>query len=262
MKLIWVSDPHLDWLTEDELSRFFKTLQESETEGVIISGDIGQAKTLKTHLLRFALLPMPTYFVLGNHDIYGSSFQYVYEIVRKTTKRSKKLTWLSESKPVWLTELTHLVGHDGWADGRAGLGQKSGFLVNDYQAISDFRGLSVGSVFKLIQDKADHAAAIIQMAIRQIITKHIIVVTHAPPYVETCKYHSQPTSEAYLPHFCNTRLGEILKAAATDLNVRISVLCGHTHEQVQLQIDNNICVYVGGSTYGDPQLITIDPDYL
>jgi UDP-2,3-diacylglucosamine pyrophosphatase LpxH len=264
MQLAWVTDAHLEWLSEgpetNHLAIFLKTLSDSETDGIIISGDISTSQQIKYHLKKFAQLPMPVYFVLGNHDIYGSSFDYVHRMVRASVKEHKNLTWLTEAQPIPLTDDTYLIGHDGWADGRAGMGQKSGLLINDYRAISDFRGLSVGSVFSQMQTAADIASRRLAAQIRNIGAKHIIVVTHAPPFLKACLYQGKPTEDNFAPHFSNIRMGERLEKAAANSGARLSILCGHTHDEARVNINNQITVSVGWALYGSPTYTIIDAD--
>jgi predicted phosphohydrolase len=262
--LAWVTDPHLEWLSEEKLEVFFASLAESETEGVLVSGDISYSKRIKYHLKMFSQLPMPVYFVLGNHDFYESSFSYVHDMVRRSVKDHKNLTWLTESVPIRLTERTFLIGHDGWADGRAGMGQRSGFLLNDYRAISDFRGLSIGATFSLMQAQADIASRRLKIQISKIIEptekQHVIVVTHAPPFAKACRYMDGPTSPEYIPHFSNVNMGKALEIASASTGVRISVLCGHTHEECRVNINDKIAVWVGWASYGSPSYTIVDAD--
>ena len=259
MRLAWTADPHLEWLN-DTLSRFLLELEMSETEGLIISGDISNANQIKKHLRRLAQLPMPVYFVLGNHDIYGSSFDYVHKMVRRSVRDHKNLTWLTESQPIQLTDKTYLIGHDGWADGRAGIGQRSGFLLNDYKMISDFRGLSIGSTFQLMEEKADWATQNLVRKIWDVRGNHILLVTHAPPWEEACRYNGKASSSEFLPHFSNIGLGKALEQAAEETGSRITVLCGHTHEQADITINPRIGVRTLWAQYGNPTFTTIDVD--
>jgi predicted phosphohydrolase len=260
MQLAWITDPHLEWLSEDKLDEFFRSLAESETNGIVLSGDISYSKKIKYHLKRFSQLPMPTYFVLGNHDIYESSFAYVHDMVRRSVRDHKNIHWLSESKPVKLTDQTYLIGHDGWADGRAGMGARSGLLINDYRAISDFRGQTLSGTFSLMQTQADIGSRRIRTQIEKIGTKHIIVVTHAPPFIGACRYAHGPTSHEYLPHFSNPGMGRAIEEAVAKTGATISVLCGHTHEEFRMNINEKISVWVGQATYGSPTYTSFDPD--
>ena len=266
MQLAWITDAHMEWMSQEHLDTVYSSLRDSEASAIVVSGDISNAKHIKKSLKLLAGLPAPVYFVLGNHDIYGSSFDYVHNIVRKSVEQNKSLIWLTESVPIQLTDQTFLVGHDSWADGRAGAGQKSGYLINDYRSISDFRGLSVGSVFSLMETLADTATRRINKQIRKIIEPikgtHVIVVTHCPPFARAAKYRGGPTDPTYIPHFSNIHMGKMLRKVAADTGCRISVLCGHTHEECRMSINDKIGIWVGKpmSVYSVPVYTVVDAD--
>ena len=104
MRLAWSTDPHLEWL-KSKLNEFIDSLANSGAYAIIISGDLSSAEQIKYHLRKFSELPIPVYFVLGNHDIYGSSFEYVHTTVRKSVRNSKNLVWLSEADPLSLLNI-------------------------------------------------------------------------------------------------------------------------------------------------------------
>ena len=268
MKLAWITDAHMEWMSQDHLDTIHNSLLDSETAAVIMSGDISNSTNIRKSLNLLASLPMPVYFVLGNHDIYGSTFEYVHAMVRKSVRHSKgNLVWLSESAPIQLTPKTYLIGQDGWADGRAGAGQSSGYLINDYQSISDFRGLSVGSVFTLMQKKADLATKKLVAQIRKIGAgterPHIIVVTHVPPFEKACRYDGHVTDPMYLPHFSNINMGRVLEDEVKKIRwCRLSILCGHTHNETRININKKIGVWVGSpmSVHNVPVYTVVDAD--
>ncbi|MFC1836286.1 metallophosphoesterase family protein [Thermodesulfobacteriota bacterium] len=259
VQLAWTTDCHFEWLN-DTFDAFIDSLARSRTEGVIISGDISNAKHITYHLKRLSELPMPVYFVLGNHDFYHGSFGLVDQMVHRAVKDHQNLTWLTEAQPIQLTESTYLIGHDGWADGRAGMGPKSGLILNDYRLISDFVGLPIDSVFSLMREKADAAAKRLYRQIHQIGAKHIIVVTHAPPFREASKHRGQIADDRSIPHFSNIGTGEALKKAAQETGARLSVFCGHTHHRARAIINGRIGVRVKQAKYGKPSHTTIDVD--
>jgi Icc-related predicted phosphoesterase len=260
MQLSWVTDPHLEFLDGPTLDSFMERLAGTETDGVIISGDISYAKRMTLHLKRLSELPMPVYFVLGNHDFYHGSFEIVHKMVRAAVKESQNLTWLTEALPIQLTDQTYLIGHDGWADGRGGMGQKSGLILNDYRLISDFAGLSVGSVFDLMQKKADIASKRLYQQIHQIGAKHIIVVTHAPPFREASKYQGRIADDRSMPHFSNLGMGEALREAVQEAGAKLSIVCGHSHCRAEVALNRQIRVKAGEAQYGKPRLSIIDVD--
>ena len=75
---------------------------------------------------------MPIYFVLGNHDYYHGSIAETRARVIElcgTHPRLRYLTALDEVEA--LTRHVGLVGHDGWADGRAGDYARSLVMMQD-----------------------------------------------------------------------------------------------------------------------------------
>jgi predicted MPP superfamily phosphohydrolase len=78
MRLTWLTDIHLSFLEDQQLDRLLKRLSAKNSDAVIISGDIGEADNLHHYLgaLSAALKP-PIYFVLGNHDYYRGTIEYV-----------------------------------------------------------------------------------------------------------------------------------------------------------------------------------------
>lgn len=74
MQLAWLTDIHLDFLGDIDIDRFFSDVASTGADGVLVSGDIGQARTWEAGLCRMARrLERPIWFVLGNHDYYGGS---------------------------------------------------------------------------------------------------------------------------------------------------------------------------------------------
>ncbi len=74
MRLAWIADPHLDFLRGPAAREFCRLIAESRPDAMLVGGDIGQALPLGAYLdLLEDQLRRPIYFVLGNHDFYGSS---------------------------------------------------------------------------------------------------------------------------------------------------------------------------------------------
>jgi len=74
MKLTWITDVHLNFLQKDERIDFYHTLFATDSNGVVISGDIAEATSIELILKEIAsTIQKPIYFVLGNHDYYRGS---------------------------------------------------------------------------------------------------------------------------------------------------------------------------------------------
>ena len=69
MKLTWITDVHLNFLKKDERIDLYHTLIATDSNGVVISGDIAEAISIELILKEMAsTIQKPIYFVLGNHD--------------------------------------------------------------------------------------------------------------------------------------------------------------------------------------------------
>src|SRR5687768_3888091 len=74
VRLAWATDIHLDFLDDDGVRRFAAELAAPRADALILSGDLSHAEVLEHHLRLLAQgVPGPIYFVLGNHDYYGSA---------------------------------------------------------------------------------------------------------------------------------------------------------------------------------------------
>ncbi len=118
-RLLWTSDLHWDRLSTEDRLEFERWASGQNADGVILSGDIGEAPSVCDYLGRLHdCLGTPIYFVLGNHDYYHGSFEEVHASIRGLTASRSGLRWLSEQEPISLGHETALVGHEGWGDAR------------------------------------------------------------------------------------------------------------------------------------------------
>jgi predicted MPP superfamily phosphohydrolase len=68
----WLTDIHLEFLTNKEAAAFVRYLALKGLDGLFVTGDISTANRIEGHLQLFEeLYKAPVYFVLGNHDYYG-----------------------------------------------------------------------------------------------------------------------------------------------------------------------------------------------
>ena len=121
MKLTWVTDVHLNFLDTEDVEAFFRTLADTLSDAILLSGDIGEAHDVAQFLNALdTAVQRPIYFVLGNHDFYRGSIAGVRAKVEALCSACPNLHWLPKAGVVPLTADTCLVGHDGWGDGRLG----------------------------------------------------------------------------------------------------------------------------------------------
>ena len=254
----WLTDIHLEFLRSKETIAFVKELASQKFDGLFLTGDISTASQIETHLQLFNdLYQAPVYFVLGNHDYYGGSIEAVRKMVERICYKSKWLHWLPMSGVVALGKDTCLIGHGGWADGRLGDYVSSKVLLNDYLKIHNFvRAGGVGRL-ALLNSLGDQAADYFRDILPKVLKQYeqIIVLTHFPPFKESCWHEGEISADDWLPHFSCKAVGDILREVmATAPDKQMTVLCGHTHSSGECQILPNLLVKTGGAKYGSPMI--------
>ena len=134
--IAWLTDPHLNFVGRGEIGALCESIRSSGADAVLITGDIATAEHLCWCLKHLAdRIQKPVYFVLGNHDYYGSSIQRVNFEVGGIVISNHNLIWLSRSEVIELTPDTCLVGYEGLADGRLGDPEGSAVMLNDYYCV-------------------------------------------------------------------------------------------------------------------------------
>lgn len=272
-KYAWCTDVHLDHIDRDDaLVAFAQSLVTTEPAGVFITGDISNANRLVYHLSVIErVVQRPVFFVLGNHDYYGGEIEPVRKAMRELSNMSQFLKYLPLSPYVALSPSTALVGHDGWYDAHHGNGVRSRFTMSDWVYIKDFIPHSGGASFmrmhgnlrdrdaliahvrKLAHDGVLHVHNGIKLAARY--HKHVVVLTHYPPFRESHIYGGKVGDDEAQPWFTSKMMGDMLLDAAKAFpNTHFTVLAGHTHGRYHGKHAANLEVRVGGADYGQPQL--------
>jgi hypothetical protein len=60
MKFVWLTDIHLEFLTDQEVQLFFQKILDARTSGVFLTGDISITKNICHHLTLMAkMLSVP-----------------------------------------------------------------------------------------------------------------------------------------------------------------------------------------------------------
>jgi predicted MPP superfamily phosphohydrolase len=258
MRLAWLTDIHLNFLAGHEVYAFAERVAESGADGVLISGDIGEAHDCALYLQEMAeTIDRPAYFVLGNHDFYGSSIDRVRARIGQLDREVPGLHWLTEAGVVSLSADTALIGHEGWADGRSGDYWRSDVMLTDYVVIEDLAGLNEGQRLEVLNRLGDEAAAHFTRVLPEALATHkrVIAVTHPPPFREACWYRGRISTNDWLPHMTCQAVGDAMFSIMGDYpDHELTVLCGHTHGRGETTILNNIHVFTGGAEYGSPAI--------
>ena len=155
-----------------------------------------------------------------------------------------------------------LLGQDGWADGRYGDYAKSGVSLNDSRLIAYLlqeKLVSRNALLQKMQQLADADASALSDELNAVIEQHdpkkIIVLTHVPPFPETCLYQNKISGSDFLPFFGSKSTGDVLlKVANANPKIDFLVLCGHTHHRALHQRLDNLTIKVGHADYGTPQI--------
>lgn len=257
--LLWLTDLHLDRVGDSTRTQFLSSLSESAAEVIVITGDISVAQSLPGHLLEigYACSPGSVYFVLGNHDFYGSCFEAVDRAVSAVCKQQKNLHHLGHGERISLGNNSALIGHRGWADGRAGWGNRSAARNPDREIIADFRGLSNEKMFQKMGELGKESAAYFRRSLPYALKcyRNVWIATHVPPFTDAALYNATPCDRLRQPFYSNVSAGGVIKGIAERYPEKtVTILCGHTHSSADVRIGANVNVRAGRSRPGFPEI--------
>ena len=256
MRVFWLTDIHLNFVAAANRDRVLNDLATAKPDVLLISGDIGEATSVRGYLRRIdELIGVPTYFVLGNHDFYSGSITQVRSEVGKLCLELPRLVYLTDESVVPLTPGVALIGHDGWADARVGDYERSLVMMNDYRLIAELAGYSKQDRRIKLQELGDAAAAHIRRWLPRALASYpeVVLVTHVPPLREACWYNGQISDDQWAPHFVCQAVGEaILEIMPQHPRRKLTVLCGHTHSRGECQPLANVQILTGAAVYGQP----------
>ncbi len=256
MKLAWFTDLHLDLVDETQMEPLVRSAQGAEV--ILSGGDLGQAETFAGHLVKLSSrFNRPVYFVLGNHDFYGSSFADTQQRAKDLSRYHSHLHWLPEQGVVQLTEETALIGRGLFGDGRLGNAERSKLVLADHRLIEDLVSLDRDQLFKKLNELGDKAASWTREHLGAALksARKVIVLSHVPPFDTSGKDRGRAAGGEALPFYTCAAVGEVLlELMEAHPDKELTVLCGHTHTAVERSPTKNITVITGGVRYGEPWL--------
>ena len=256
MKAIWLTDIHLNFLNQEDIGKFLSNLRSLKPDGIFLTGDIGEAHNALTYLEMLAdSISCPIYFVLGNHDFYGSSISDVREFTGKYCQNHTHLNWLPQEGIVELSGHVCLIGHEGWADGQHGDFFSSTVSLNDYYQIEELTGLRKTELLHKLHYYGDEAAAhfdsLIPLALEKY--KFVIALMHVPPFLESSWSRGKHSDDEWAPHFTCKAVGDVMQRhMKKNPDKQMIVLCGHSHGWGVSQILPNLTTYTGCAKYNRP----------
>lgn len=273
-RLLFTTDLHLDFCEEEQIRAFCDRMKAKKPDGIVITGDISNAIDLKDHL-GFLDVCMggvcPIFFILGNHDYYGSSIAhvrsemdrlFVYTDAHKAAGAAR-LGYLGNSGVIPLTEDTALVGHDGWYDGLYADWFRSNVQLRDYYVIQDLddnhcplANLRFAKLMELARISTEYVTEQTEKAFVDF--DHVFVATHVPPFRESAVYNGKISDSNWMPHFSSMIMGDALRVLANKYpQKRLTVLCGHSHGSADVSFASNLRCLTGFAEYHNPMIVKI-----
>jgi len=254
---LWLGDLHFDRASEQQRMRLLDRVQTTPSDCVVVSGDISTARHLEEHLRRLAsaCAPRPVYFVLGNHDYHGSGIHEVESRLAELCASVENLHYLDGKRIIPLSGGVCVLGHRGWADARAGYGHDTVIDCPDRHAIHDFHGLNQSQTLQRMTELGKESASVIRKTLPLALTRyrHVVIVTHVPPFPSAVMFDNKPCGQTHLPHFANLSAGmAILGIARAFPKRQITILAGHAHSTCLQHILPNLTIRVGHARTGNP----------
>ena len=267
MRIVWLTDIHLNFLDKFSLDRFVEKILKSTPDALFITGDIGEGTNVADYLLFLAAkIQKPIYFVLGNHDFYHSSIAEVRRWAEEITGREKiQLVWMSCAGVVQLSETTAVVGVDGWGDAQFGNPETSQVFLNDWLLIKELKYDNPHNEQKWRQKRNPQLRALgreegerLREPLLQALAggyEKVYVLTHVPPW-DTATWHMGAHSEPdWQPWFACKAVGEVIEECAKKYpSTNVVVLCGHTHGEGYCERGDNVVCFTGGAQYHYPKI--------
>jgi predicted MPP superfamily phosphohydrolase len=262
MKIAWSTDLHLNSVKPAEIEQFCDDVLRCDVSAILLGGDVSESNEL-IQWLKFleSRLRIPIFYVLGNHDYYGSDITTIRVSVKHL--ENNYLHYLPITGLVNLNSDVVLVGHDGWGDCRVGSLDRFEILT-DYLAIRDLwetidredllDGFSNRAQLRQkLNELGDEAADTLRPNLLKATKScaRVLILTHVPPFRESCWHDGNISEETWLPGFTCKAVGDLLMSVAeSHPNSSFTVLCGHTHGSGYVRICPNLEVHTGFGDYG------------
>ncbi|MCA9191558.1 MAG: metallophosphoesterase [Planctomycetales bacterium] len=257
----WLTDIHLNFVNLSARDALWQKIASAQLDSLLITGDISEADDICYELTRLrSEFPGQIFFVLGNHDFYHGSIDLVRERVEWTCKTQPRLHYLTGNAPMPMAGGWSLCGDDGWGDARLGDFFCSPIRMNDFRLINDFAHLDSHSLYRKLKRLGTESAIRLSQQLRVAAqqSNHILVLTHLPPFKESCWYEGGHGNDDWLPFFACHAVGLTLKRfCRSNPSHEVIVLCGHTHHRGVSRILPNLLTWTGQADYGQPQLEAI-----
>ncbi len=250
-KLLWITDAHLEHLSQSGESAWFQKLAEAKADMLLLGGDTANSRIFSRMLRRIQdVFRGKIALVAGNHDYYHSSIaEFRSELACLQRAGALVFEPNCQSEPLEIAEGVYLCGSGGWGDATAGSGNANEMPLNDENFIAELKTRNLSDRLReLGKESAMHLGS--QLASVPDVATSVIILTHVPPWPEAC-WHEGRRSDSYaLPRFCWQAGGNVIFETSNKMpQTKFIVLCGHTHSDGVWQ-NGNITCHTAGSDYG------------
>jgi len=249
--LLWITDAHLDHLSDTVLNAWFEKLANTRADMLLLGGDTANSRVFSRLLSRInEVFPGKVALVAGNHDYYHASISD-FRATMEWLQRTGVIVFEPgcQSEPLQLADGVYLCGSGGWGDASAGNADAAGMELNDEHLIAELR---TGNLTARLRELGKESAMHLQEQIAAV-PEHascVVVLTHVPPWPEATWHEGKRSDAMALPRFCWQAGGIAISQAAERMpQAQFIVLCGHTHSDGIWKMGNITC-HTAGSTYG------------
>ena len=255
MRLAWLTDIHLNFLTDARRAEFARDVERTGADLVLISGDIAEAPTIADSLATLTKTGAAVLYVLGNHDFYKGDI----ETVRRRCRSLDFGHYLHDAPPIAVSDELAIVGVDGWADGQFGAPRQSELIFTDWHLIEDFR--AVNAVFdmdrrlELLRQQGEESARALRRSLNQAVERfsRILILTHVPPFRRLAGDDGSHQAALWVPWLTCKATGDVIaEFASRHPQIQFEVLCGHTHVPRKTREAPNLIAEVGKAEYRRP----------
>jgi predicted phosphohydrolase len=272
MQIAWATDVHFDAAEPEDFDEFCTQVRRTPARALLLGGDIATGGTTEEYLREMErLIHLPVYFVLGNHDYYGSSIAAVHESMGAL--EIENVWWLRGPGVFPLSASTALVGHGGWADATLGDFARAPLMTDFFSIEELFQCIGVEDLLDGFKERERLQARLQELgreageALRPSLAEaaasfqHVIVLTHVPPFREAAWYGGVVSPDDWLPNVTCHAMGRVIRQLArAHPDVRFTVLCGHTHGEGKALIEPNLEVTTRAATYSKPDFVVLEID--
>lgn len=220
-------------------------------KGLILTGDISNAKLIKEKLRSLEIgLQKPIYFVCGNHDYHGASFDQLDKEL--AFFKNRNVYYLPALRYVQINKHTVMIGNSGWYD--AGYDSNVEVGMSDFDNIEDLKADPIQASKKrsvFLANKIEIAMRCVKKFVKDV--RNVIVVNHVPACEYLAKLGDHPA------FYGSLAMEKAIMKESVNFE-KVIVLSGHTHFP-GVYINNNVSFYSGEARRGVPVIAgTFDED--